>query len=400
MRVLLVSNWLPPIPSGSSYYASSVARSLAARGHELRLVTMDWGDAHRDDTPWPFPVERIPVLKVPRLPIFYNLELMGFAFTPANVRRLRRLVAEFRPDVVHLVNHIFDTTFLVTKVAREAGVPVVGSITTPIQHENRRVQALMALADRATLGRFGVRHWDGIVSLDGVVHGAYVRGQYGEAAFARSVVIPFGVRFEARDLYDVSTVERSAVPQALFVGHIHPFRNPTALVRAMQIVRAEVPGARLVLAGRVDLDEPVRVARELGLGDDAVQFLGSTPHERVVELMHTSQVFASWATGPYPGLGTAPMEAMLCETPVVNDLPEDLFGEGKLRSGENILLVDSKDPASIARALVPVLRDPEVRARIGAAGRRFVLEHLSWEGIAAEIERLYERVVAERAGAR
>ncbi len=395
LRILIVSNWFPPVISGSSYYASSLARSLAARGHELCVVTLDWGAEYAPPSDLPFPIYRLPVIKIPELRVFYNLRLMGLAFTPGNLRRLKSLVERHRPQVLHHVNHIFDTTFLSISVARWAGIPVVGSITTPIQHQNPLRQRIMSLADRMTVGWFGVRRWNGIVSLDRTVH-EYVGRLYGEQAQQRSVVIPFGVPLESMSLYDGRPVRRSGQPQVLMVGHIHPFRNPVQLVRAMAIVLKAVPEARLLLAGRVDLQEPVEVSRQLGLTPDRVQFLGETQHDDVVRLLKTSHVLANWATGPYPSLGTAPMEAMLCETPVVSDLPEDVFGPGKLKNGENIVLVNSHDPQSIADAIIRLLRDEGLRQRIGAAGRRFVLEHLSWDGIAAQMERFYERILEKR----
>jgi glycosyltransferase involved in cell wall biosynthesis len=396
MRVLFLSNWFPPVVSGSSFYTSSLAQAVAARGHEIAVVTLDWGPEYASRADLTFPVYRLPVTRLPKLSLFYNLRLMGLANTPANRRRLQAIVAEFRPDVIHLVNHIFDTTFLAGRVARTAGIPLVGSITTPIQHEDPLRQRLMGLADRLTVGHFGVKRWDGVVCLDRTVYD-YVASQYGPEAARRSEVIPFAVRVESMPQYEDRSRPRSDRPQVLFVGHIHPFRNPVNLVRAIALVAQQVPDVRLVLAGRVDLQEPVEAARALGLTAEQVQFLGETPHEKVVELMKSSHVFASWATGPYKGLGTAAMEAMLCETPVINDLPENLFGEGKLRSSENIVIVDSRHPQDVADAIVRLLKDEAHWRVIGSGGRRFVLEELRWESIAAEMERFYGRVLGQKA---
>ena len=395
MRILMVSNWFPPVTTGSSFYASSLARSLATRGHEVVVVTLDWGPAYTPPTDLPFPVHRLPIIKIPRLPLFYDMELMGFAFTPGNRRRLKLLIEQYDSCILHHVNHIFDTTFLSTSVAHSVGIPIVGSITTPIQHQNPWVQRIMELADRITVGWFGVRRWDGIVSLDHMVH-EYVGRVYGRQAQGRSVVIPFGVPFDSMSLYENHPPCRSERPQVLMVGHIHPFRNPVQLVRAMSYVSKAVPEARLVLVGRVDLREPVKVAFELGLTADQVRFLGERPHDEVIRLMQASHVFASWLTGPYPALGTAAMEAMLCETPVINDLPENLFGEGRLKNGENIVLVNSRAPRSIADGIIRLLKDEDLRRKIGAGGRHFVLEHLRWDNIAAQMERFYERILVER----
>ncbi len=398
MRILRFSNWFPPILSGSSFYTASLAQALAARGHEPVVVTCDWGPESTPAADLPNAVHRLPVRRLPKLKLLFSSSRMGFAWNRGNRRRLLEIAARHGTELIHHVNHIFDTTFLTAAVAERLQIPIVGSITTPIQHERPLMQALMGFADRWSVGRFGVRRWDGVVCLDHIVQG-YVRRQYGTRAAARSAVIPFGVRMDALPLYE-QRPPRAARPQILFVGHIHPFRNPTQLIRAMPRVLAALPEARLVLAGRVDLSEPRDAAAELGLTHGQVCFRGETGHADVVRLMQESHVFASWASGPFPGLGTAPMEAMLCETPVVNDLPEELFGPGRLRNGENILLVNQRDPAAIAATLIRLLGDEPLRRRIGAAGRRFVLECLNWDSIAAQMERFYAEVLARYRDAR
>jgi len=392
MRILIFSNWFPPVISGSSFYAKSLAQSLMNRGHEVEVVTLDWGKEYAPSDDLSFPVHRLGVLRIPKSRFFYKLELMGYSFTPSNCRHLREIIEKHRPNILHHVNHIFDSTFLTSRIARKAKIPIVGSITTPIQNQNPFLQWIMGLADRMILGTFGVRHWDGIVSLDKIVH-EYVGKLYGIRAQQRSVVIPFGVRLDRMSDYEDPSGSRSSRPQVLMVGHIHPFRNPVQLIRAMPIVLEAIPNARLILAGRADIDEPIKVARKLALTSDQVEFVGSKSHSEVVSLMKNSHVFASWITGPYHALGTAPMEAMLCETPVINDIPEDLFGEGKLKNNENIILVDSHNPQSIAQAIIRLLKDEELRQKIGIGGRRFVLDHLNWQGIAAQIENLYESIL-------
>jgi glycosyltransferase involved in cell wall biosynthesis len=393
MRIVMVSNWLPPVRAGSSFYAGSLAEALLDRGHDVVVVTLDWGGDVPPPEGFRAPVVRLPVVRVPRLSCFYNLRLMGFAWTPRNLRRLKQVAVGHRAQILHHVNHIFDTAFLSASAGRAVGIPVVGSITTPIQHQSAWKQRLMTFADRHLVGRFGVRRWDGIVSLDQTVH-EYVGQVYGPEAQRRSVVVPFGVRRELLEVYQSAELKRPGPPQVLMVGHIHPFRNPRVLVRAMPHVLRALPNARLVLAGRVDLPEPVEIARRLGLGPDRVQFLGETPHADVVRLMKESHVFASWVTGPFHSLGTAAMEAMLCGTPVINDIPEDLFGRGALKNGENIVLVDSLDERAVADALVRLLGDEDFRQRIAAGGRRFVREHLGWDRIAEQMEGFYERLLA------
>lgn len=395
MRILMVSNWLPPVQAGSSYYASSLAKLLKARGHEILVLTIDWGADYQPDREADFEIVKLPIIKLPRIPLFYKLNLMGMACYPKNWARFKKILKDFRPDVIYQVNHIFDTTFLSAGLARRFNIPIAGAITTPIQHQNPWMQALMGFADRLLVGPLGVKKWDAVVSLDRTVH-EYVGKVYGLKTQKKSRIIPFGVRLRSMPEYETRSETKAGNPQILMTGHIHPFRNPVQLIRAMPHVLKEFPNTKLILAGRVDLAEPVKAAEKLGLLGASVNFLGETQHSEVIRLLKTSHIFASWVTGPYKSLGTAPMEAMLCETAVINDLPEDLFGSDTLRHGKNIYLVDSKDPESIAKGILDLLRHEELRRAISRGGRDFVLNRLNWESIAAQVEDLCGEMTAKR----
>jgi len=62
------------------------------------------------------------------------------------------------------------------------------------------------------------------------------------------------------------------------------------------------------------------------------------------------------------------------------------------------VLVDSSNPPDVAAALVRLLKDESHARRVAAGGRHFVLEQLSWDSIAAQIERFYERVLDHKRG--
>lgn len=392
---MVVSNWLPPVSTGSSFYAESLARALAARGHEVHAVTLDWDGGFRPDPQPSFAMHMLPVVKLPKLGIFYGMNHMGFAYNPANVARLRELVRRIRPDVIHQVNHIFDTVFLSLAAATPFGIPVVGSITTPIQHQKPALQRALQAADRCSVGAFGVRRWARVVSLDAEVH-EYVGRSYGPKVQARSVVIPLAPRFDDSALYDSIEGKPSPTPFILSIGQMHPFRNPVQLVRAMPLLLEEFPDARLMLVGRRDIAEPERAARELELDESRVAMPGELPHRRMLELMKEAHVHASWITGPFRNLGTAHLEAMLCGLPVVSDVPENLYGEGRLKNGENIVIVDQHDLGSIVDGLSRLLRDASLRRRIADGALKLVREELTWRTLVKEMERLYDDVLAER----
>jgi glycosyltransferase involved in cell wall biosynthesis len=56
--------------------------------------------------------------------------------------------------------------------------------------------------------------------------------------------------------------------------------------------------------------------------------------------------------------------------------------------------VDATDHVAVADAITKLLLDPELRARLGEAGRARAAR-FSWARMAAEVDELVERVVAE-----
>jgi glycosyltransferase involved in cell wall biosynthesis len=182
------------------------------------------------------------------------------------------------------------------------------------------------------------------------------------------------------------------------VATLRPQKALDVLLRAVPLVREQVPDATVLIVGGADEvggPEEQRlhtVAAELGLGDE-VRFLG----ERfdVPDLVAAFDVAA--LSSDFEGSPLSVMEYMEAGKPVVAtrvgglpDLVED---------GVNGLLVEPQDPAALAAALVEVLRDPERAVRMGEAGRRRRREEFSIEATARKVGELYEELYAAKSGA-
>ncbi len=66
------------------------------------------------------------------------------------------------------------------------------------------------------------------------------------------------------------------------------------------------------------------------------------------------------------------------------------------RDGETALLVPPDDPGALALAIGRLLDDPDLRARLGAAGRERVLRRFTWEVTARGTAECYRSVLAGR----
>ena len=100
MRVLMVSNlWPPEVVGGAEQYAAALAERLRAAGHEVDVVTLgvDGPDVVGTVPPWPYPIQETGSQPAARRLLFHAADL----YNPRARATLDRVLAEFRPDVVH-----------------------------------------------------------------------------------------------------------------------------------------------------------------------------------------------------------------------------------------------------------------------------------------------------------
>jgi len=184
----------------------------------------------------------------------------------------------------------------------------------------------------------------------------------------------------------------------LFVGRFIELKGGDILLRAFQQVVQAVPEARLVMVGSGPEEARWRaLARELGVADRVV-FRGRVPPEHLVQEYPRAAVVVvpsyEIATGQTEALGVVAIEAQAFGTPVVasrtGGLPEVVL------HGETGLLVPERDPEALARALIRLLRDPELRHRMGENARKHYEEHFSAQSLGHRLAHLYRSLVRGR----
>jgi len=158
--------------------------------------------------------------------------------------------------------------------------------------------------------------------------------------------------------------------EIICVGRLAPVKAQHVLLAAIDLLVARKKRVLLHLVGdgpdRAVLE---RYAAEHGL-ENHVVFHGFTPQDKLDSLYRKADIFAlpSFAEG-VPGVL---MEAMAMEIPCVatwiTGIPE------LIRNGIDGLLVAPSDVQSFADAIERLIDDPELRIRLGTAGRKRVLD--------------------------
>ena len=166
---------------------------------------------------------------------------------------------------------------------------------------------------------------------------------------------------------DGARAELCEEDDALVVGtvaNLKVHKGIGVLLDAVPLVLREVPKARFVIVGQGPLEENLR-ARSSALGlNGAVRFTGF--REDAARLANAFDVFV--LPSLHEGLPIALLEAMSLGRPSVvtpvGGVPE------VVTHGEHALVVPPSEPSALAGAIVELLRDADMRARLGTNARR------------------------------
>ncbi len=207
-------------------------------------------------------------------------------------------------------------------------------------------------------------------------------------------VIPNGIDYRFYSAEGVPPVERfdDGRLNLLFVGRLDKRKGFKYLLQAYELVKRACPESRLLAVGAFsaeDARESLEFARERRLPD--VHMLGYVSEEELRRYYHTSHVVCVPSTG-FESFGYVLIEGMAAGKPVV---ASNIAGYSfVLQPGRQGLLVPPEEPEPLAEALIGLLRNPEERRRMGAAGRVRAAE-FSWKRVAATLvdyyNLLYER---------
>jgi teichuronic acid biosynthesis glycosyltransferase TuaC len=201
------------------------------------------------------------------------------------------------------------------------------------------------------------------------------------APSAETTVIYNGV-----DARMFSPGEECPNPSVLSIGNLIPIKGHASLIRAMATLAKTYATAKLEIIGSgPEKDTLLVLARELVI-EDRVLFLGRQSRNQVADAMRRCAIFA--LPSRYEGLGCVYLEAMCAERPVIA-----CEGQGiaeVIRNGDNGLLVPPDNVERLAESLAALLDDRSLRHRIGAAGRRTILQGFTLEHQARRLARVYE----------
>jgi phosphatidylinositol alpha-mannosyltransferase len=374
VKVGIVTPTYYPYPGGVTEHVYHVRRGLEKLGHDVQVITTSFGrqDGHSDDG----------VFRIGRsVSVPANGSMCPVALDLRMAQRVRAVLARERFDVLHLHEPFMPALCLA--VLREADAPVVGTFhasnDSPVGY--RLFRSVLSLYAEKLSARIAVSD---------------VARRTVESQFPGHYrVIPNGVDIGRFSSAPPIGELRDGRLNVLFVGRFEPRKGLKFLFRALPEIVGSVPNVRVVVVGGGPF---ARYYRRF-VPDScrhAVHFAGFVSREMLARHFASADIFCTPALGG-ESFGIVLLEAMAAGVPIVaSDIPGY---RAVVRDRETGLLVPRGSSEAIARAVVTLAHDVELRHRLADEARRAV-ERYSWETVTGEIVQVYEEVLAGARSAR
>jgi rhamnosyl/mannosyltransferase len=377
VRIAQVTPWFWPHLGGVESHVRSLSRELAARGHEVTVVT----SRHDPSLPSEEVLDGFRVVRVK--PKFLVMQ------TPI-VPKMRATLRGISADIVHGHSPPPLASQYAGTVAMERSLPYVVTYHCDVDLPSALATFVESIY-RRSLGATTLRNADQVV-VTSQTYGATSRAvwRYNPA------VIPNAVdhrRF--RPDIDAGWVRErlkilANVPIVLLVGRIVPHKGIEHFIEAAR----DVPEAQFLIAGEGPLLAVMkRLAASMGVAD-RVRFLGRVSEESLPKVYAACDVFVLPSVSRLEAFGIVALEAMATAKPVIiADIPgvREVIEDG--REG---LLADPVNPRDLAAKIRRLLADPEGRLAMGQRGREKVLASFDIERVTNQIETLYRTILDRR----
>ncbi len=377
MRIVQVSPWFYPHLGGVESHVMGLCRELAARGHEVTVITT----RHTPSAPERETMDGFDVVRVkPRMVVLR---------TPI-APRIRGELRGMRADVVHAHLPPPLSAHYAADGAESQGIPLILTYHCDVEIPSPFGSLIEAFYRRSL----------GASTLERAAKVIVTTRTY--AATSRAVwrhnpaVIPNAVDVHRFDpALDGMAVRRRLKipldrPVALLVGRIVAHKGVEHFVEAARYL----PGVQFLVAGEgASLESMERLAVTLGV-KDRVRFLGRISQENLPKVYAACDVFVLPSVSRLEAFGIVALEAMATGKPVV---VADIPGVREvIEDGQEGLLADPVNPQDLAEKIRRLVGDPALRQEMGRRGREKVLAHFTTEKVADQILKVYEDVLANR----
>jgi len=373
--------------TGDSIHVRELATSFAKLGNEVFLITAYTHESN--NLGW--------TNNTPNLNLFFRKPRRKFA----NVSTLlycRKIAKKYDAQIIYERRNSPKIGFALSKLLR---IPFVVEINALVEEEkplirdegedSPRIKHLKKLIRRHFL-----RKAKKIVTVTQNIRNEIYRSY--NIPKERVIAIPNGANTDVFKPMDMATCRKDMglnndEKYICFTGNLAPWQGVNYMIDAMPLILNEIPNTRFLVVGGGHQKKALEDrTRELKI-EKHVKFIGWVEYEEVPKYINACDICVAPLTIGREKSGSSAIkiyEYLACGKPVIAfDVPNLEF----LRKRGCGFIVPRDDVIKLAGASLILLRDLNLRIKMGKIGRKVAVEDYSWTDTAKEISKLLGNLV-------
>jgi glycosyltransferase involved in cell wall biosynthesis len=377
MKIIQVAPYFQPHIGGVETHVLDISVELQKRGHEVSVFTSQYN---------------------PNLPEFeshdgleiHRIKPMVNIFTTPLIPKLRKKLLKSPCDLVHAHIPPPFVEFFSARARNKTKIPLVLTYHCDLELPNFLNKFISGFY-RRTFGHYSLIHTDRII----VTTNTY-------AATSRSVwhfkplVVPNAV--SSKDFNpdnDGSKIRKrhdlDGKNVVLYVGRIKFHKGIEYFVSAAKFFKDDT---KFLIVGSGDYEEVVKDYIENLKLEDRVIMVGKVPSEELPLYYAACDVFVLPSLTRLEAFGIVGLEAMASGKPVViSDIPGV---REVIKNGKEGFLTPPMGIKEMAQNIKKLLDNPDLRKKMGMAGRKKVIEKFEISKVVDQLEKVYQKVLKKK----
>lgn len=355
---------------GAQTHVAQLVRHFAAAGHEVAVMSYPGGWLERE----------IKKIGMNFLPNSYFANSLNPWRSLLAMREINRAVHDFKPDLVHC--HSSVASFL-ARISVRRRIPTIftshGWGFNDYVSSWRRMLAIVA-------ERLAAPYCDRIICVSDFTR---------DLAIKFKISAPEKISVVYNGMEPLQVKSKSAAVDGpvriIFVGRLSEPKEPEILIESYVGLSDEIKKkSELIIVG----DGPKRSMVEALVakhGSGNIKLIGSLPREQMLREMAKADVFA--LSSKWESFGLTTLEAMSLGLPVI---VSDVGGLREVVTEDVGIRVTRSNTVDMSMALDHLIRDKELRWRLGSAGRLRAQNEFGLKRMLDATEKIYSEVLAAR----
>lgn len=373
MKIMLVCRSFPPRISGRSAHCYDLAVVLRDVGHEVTVITQykergvktgfNDGKPHQID----------------------NVKIIGVEENGNEDEDVKKLIQTIeyessieKPDVIH-AHAVYPPAYAALKGAGQT-IPVI----THVHGGDGRRLAVCCSYHRER-SQWTLENSSSIIYVSESFKNE-IENLHGKQFENSKVILNpiFTNRF--KDATQKIELEKDKF-NILFHGRIVEHKGIGVLIKAMRLLKKSNENVKLYVSGTGKYEEEARkLVKESNLENEVI-FLGPIDYEEVQNVYKGMDLYC--LPTEYEGCGLTILEAMASGLPILSTSTVGVVDI--INDKENGMLVEINDIEGLARILIELVEDKELREKLALAGQRWVEKWQDWDKIINLIVNIYEK---------